>query len=213
MLLSHPPRAGKCCLIPVDTLVTAREVGPALPVPSLGDTTLAATCLCLQILQALSTGLSHQGSIFLTILTYYAHALVEGVKWLLRNISNRCKYEHQIVQKSSQLLFSEGVIARRDGCLTHTASCVLGCDRRIRRQDLMGGGISLPGESRGQRSLAGYGYGPQGHRESDTTEQACTHLLGGNEELRSLHPPHACSVCVTISLFKNLSKQRPKEIS
>ena len=155
MLLSHPPRAGKCCLIPVDTLVTAREVGPALPVPSLGDTTLAATCLCLQILQALSTGLSHQGSIFLTILTYYAHALVEGVKWLLRNISNRCKYEHQIVQKSSQLLFSEGVIARRDGCLTHTASCVLGCDRRIRRQDLMGGGISLPGESRGQRSLAG----------------------------------------------------------
>ena len=29
--------------------------------------------------------------------------------------------------------------------------------------------VSLPGESRGQRSLAG--YSPWGHKESDTTEQ------------------------------------------
>ena len=31
----------------------------------------------------------------------------------------------------------------------------------------------LPGESHGQRSLAG--YGPWGHKESDTTEHAHTH--------------------------------------
>ena len=31
----------------------------------------------------------------------------------------------------------------------------------------------LPGESHGQRSLAG--YSPQGHKESDTTEQLNTH--------------------------------------
>ena len=60
------------------------------------------------------------------------------------------------MQKSLWLLFSEGVIARCDGCLIHTTSCVLGCDRRILRQDLMGGGVFLPGESRGQRSLAGH---------------------------------------------------------
>ena len=32
--------------------------------------------------------------------------------------------------------------------------------------------VSLPGESRGQRSLAG--YSPWGHKESDTTEQTLT---------------------------------------
>ena len=31
----------------------------------------------------------------------------------------------------------------------------------------------LPGKSHGQRSLAG--YSPQGHKESDTTEQLTTH--------------------------------------
>ena len=33
--------------------------------------------------------------------------------------------------------------------------------------------VFLPGESHGQRSLVG--YSPQGHKESDTTEQLHTH--------------------------------------
>ena len=33
--------------------------------------------------------------------------------------------------------------------------------------------VSLPGESHGQRSLAG--YSPWGHKESDVTEHRCTH--------------------------------------
>ena len=33
--------------------------------------------------------------------------------------------------------------------------------------------VSLPGESHGQRSLAG--YSPWGHKESDVTEHMCTH--------------------------------------
>ena len=35
--------------------------------------------------------------------------------------------------------------------------------------------VSLPGESHGQRSLAG--YSPWGHKESDTTEQITLHFL------------------------------------
>lgn len=51
LLMPRPPcaamgRAGKCCLIPVDTLATARGVGPALPGPSLDDTPPAVACLC-----------------------------------------------------------------------------------------------------------------------------------------------------------------------
>ena len=38
----------------------------------------------------------------------------------------------------------------------------------------------LPEESHGQRSLAG--YGPWGHKESDTTEHKCTHAACMNQE-------------------------------
>ena len=37
--------------------------------------------------------------------------------------------------------------------------------------------VFLPGGSHGQRSLAG--YSPQGHKESDTTEQLSMHAYGG----------------------------------
>ena len=39
--------------------------------------------------------------------------------------------------------------------------------------------VFLPGESHGQRSLAG--CSPQGHRESDTTEQLSTHTVESNQ--------------------------------
>ena len=45
--------------------------------------------------------------------------------------------------------------------------------------------ISLPGESHGQRSLEG--YGPRGHKESDTTEQLT--LSGVHAGLATLQPP------------------------
>ena len=43
--------------------------------------------------------------------------------------------------------------------------------------------VSLPGESRGQRSLEG--YSPWGRKERDTTEPACTCVHGGRETLSS----------------------------
>ena len=45
----------------------------------------------------------------------------------------------------------------------------------------------LPGESHGQRSLAG--YGPQGHKESDTTEQLSTQAHGVGVYTRLHHSP------------------------
>ena len=39
----------------------------------------------------------------------------------------------------------------------------------------------MPGESHGQRSLAG--YGPQGHKESDTTERLTRSLLISFQEI------------------------------
>ena len=41
--------------------------------------------------------------------------------------------------------------------------------------------VFLPGESHGQRSLAG--YGPWGHEESDTTEQLSIFITVGNSEV------------------------------
>ena len=48
--------------------------------------------------------------------------------------------------------------------------------------------VLLPGDSHGQRSLVG--YSPQGHRESDTTEQL-THKLLGSGVMRHSAPAEA----------------------
>ena len=41
--------------------------------------------------------------------------------------------------------------------------------------------VLLPGESHGQKSLAG--YGPWDHKESDTTEHFSTHIYSGNRKI------------------------------
>ena len=55
--------------------------------------------------------------------------------------------------------------------------------------------IFLPGESHGQRSLAG--YNPWGHKESDTAERLSTNLP------RHTHT-HACCCCLAAQLFPTL---------
>ena len=65
--------------------------------------------------------------------------------------------------------------------------------------------VFLPGESHGQRSLAG--CSPQGHRESGSTEhthQACTvlistdvHLIDGGEESQKSDVPQFLSLIIT----------------
>ena len=44
--------------------------------------------------------------------------------------------------------------------------------------------VFLPGESHGQRSLVG--YSPKGLKESDTTEQLCTHIFSYRNKAMSL---------------------------
>ena len=83
--MSHPPRCDgegwKVLPDPCGHTGHRSRSRASSPCPLTGrHYTRCNLSVCLQILQALSPGLSHQGTIFLMILTYYTHALVKEVK-------------------------------------------------------------------------------------------------------------------------------------